>query len=492
MKNLTLLSFLGILLFSCTPRETEPVAKIHGKILSGDVKDVKIEWVMDNPLTLMSDSYIAKVDSTGSFSVSIPVVRLAYASIKTGNISHRIYFKPYDDLFIEINSDSISYEGKGAAKNNFVIEMEKKGLSVHDFYSEYNQQGKLKPNVFADKMKEFMQKRFELIDSFQKLQPLEKEFIDFFKINTEVIYENFIRNYIRRYSYFNTIPFDSIDLLYDYNNLNSLARCTDDKKVISSTYLRSISRLVNEKAKELMLSGDIKGRKRARNIVLKDSLKGKTREYLIAKTITTELMFNSPDTALNKIFFEVSSDSIPIKAVNRALEKYNEKQALIGKPINKEFAQTILLDTANNEITFGQMMKQNRGNVIYLDIWNLGCGPCRAAMPYSKILREKLNGLPVKFIYITTDDINRKGVLDNIFKITKSRENHYFFKNGFEAKFLKFMNISFVPCYMIFDKEGNLMDFNADRPTRMVETTETPLEKTLKELALKQELKRDL
>ena len=39
---------------------------------------------------------------------------------------------------------------------------------------------------------------------------------------------------------------------------------------------------------------------------------------------------------------------------------------------------------------------------------------------------------------------------------------------------------------MIFDKEGNLADLNADRPTRMVKNAETPLVKTLKKLTQKQ------
>ncbi|MFW6389387.1 MAG: hypothetical protein ACOCZI_02010 [Marinilabiliaceae bacterium] len=47
------------------------------------------------------------------------------------------------------------------------------------------------------------------------------------------------------------------------------------------------------------------------------------------------------------------------------------------------------------------------------------------------------------------------------------------------------MEINWVPCYMIFDKEGKLADFNAERPSANVVEEETPLEETLKKLAMK-------
>jgi hypothetical protein len=35
----------------------------------------------------------------------------------------------------------------------------------------------------------------------------------------------------------------------------------------------------------------------------------------------------------------------------------------------------------------------------------------------------------------------------------------------------------FIFCFMIFDKEGNLADLNADRPTRMVKMQQPLLKK---------------
>ena len=48
----------------------------------------------------------------------------------------------------------------------------------------------------------------------------------------------------------------------------------------------------------------------------------------------------------------------------------------------------------------------------------------------------------------------------------------------------KYMEMYYVPSYMIFDKQGNLIDFMADRPN-IPKIGESKLEKTLKGLAEK-------
>jgi hypothetical protein len=103
-------------------------------------------------------------------------------------------------------------------------------------------------------------------------------------------------------------------------------------------------------------------------------------------------------------------------------------------------------------------------------------------MKYSKILKNKLEKLPIEFVYIST--INYKNdQWERLKKITHSSKNNFLLKDEKKAKLLTTFDISFTPCYMIFDKKGNLINFNADRPTKEVETEETELEKTLRHLA---------
>lgn len=91
---------------------------------------------------------------------------------------------------------------------------------------------------------------------------------------------------------------------------------------------------------------------------------------------------------------------------------------------------------------------------------------------------------PVAFVLISVEPVN-KNQWNGVFEATFTKENHYVFSKEFDSRLLRFMEINWVPNYMIFDKEGKLVDFNADRPSQAVEKIETRLEKTLRDLASK-------
>ena len=44
-----------------------------------------------------------------------------------------------------------------------------------------------------------------------------------------------------------------------------------------------------------------------------------------------------------------------------------------------------------------------KGNVLFLDFWNMGCAPCRAGMMEQRNFIKDMQGKPVKFLYITED-----------------------------------------------------------------------------------------
>lgn len=44
-----------------------------------------------------------------------------------------------------------------------------------------------------------------------------------------------------------------------------------------------------------------------------------------------------------------------------------------------------------------------KGNVLFLDFWNMGCGPCRAGMMEQRNFLKDMTEQPVKFLYITED-----------------------------------------------------------------------------------------
>ncbi|MBE9481271.1 MAG: hypothetical protein IMY69_06210, partial [Bacteroidetes bacterium] len=125
MRKITVIFALSILIISCTNQEEDKQVIINGKILSENVKEVKFSEIITNPIVFRGLEYITKVDSSEQFSINIPIERLVTGRIAVGNSKHSICLLPGDEYFIEIDSDTISYKGKGAEKNNFLYATEK-------------------------------------------------------------------------------------------------------------------------------------------------------------------------------------------------------------------------------------------------------------------------------------------------------------------------------------------------------------------------------
>lgn len=482
MKKIICLCAVIVLLTSCINKNESNKVIIKGTVLTDNLEEVEV-GVIENPILGDYEFYTAKIDSTSQFTIEIPLEKFTAGRIIAGRFSHILCFMPGDCYTVEIEEDTIDFDGKGGAKNNFLYSTEIYGTSIWRYYSNYNN-GDLTPVDFLKTMNEFKQKRLDYLQNYKYKRLLEPEFINYYETKTQVIYEGLILNYPRRYAYKSGIDKDSLQLSDEYTIMNQLNSIMDDSKVITSEYINNVVDLLYSKTKSILENDRTLNFSNVFNSILLDSLQGKTREYTLANRICSDLSHSECDSLLINRFNALEKDSVSILVVHKALDKYNEKENLIGQPLHPAFAETILVDTSNTKLTFGEMMKKYKGNVVYLDIWSLNCGPCRAAMPHSQKLHKRLEDLPVEFVYIAqdrpTDD-----VWDRIFEVSMTKHNQYRTEkySWGTAKMLEFMEINWVPCYMIFDKEGCLVNYSANRPYIAGDNIVSKLEKNLRELA---------
>ena len=71
--------------------------------------------------------------------------------------------------------------------------------------------------------------------------------------------------------------------------------------------------------------------------------------------------------------------------------------------VANESAVVLMLNAFANEVA-DRVLSPYKGNVMFLDFWSYGCGPCRAGMLEQRELVEQLKGKPVKFIYIASTE----------------------------------------------------------------------------------------
>jgi thiol-disulfide isomerase/thioredoxin len=181
-------------------------------------------------------------------------------------------------------------------------------------------------------------------------------------------------------------------------------------------------------------------------------------------------------TYLLKYSLEMTNEHFDSRTTLAAIEKVKKMQdPSLSKEIEALTQQIKLRETLNTRPeefvtadlklhSLQNIIDANKGKVLYVDIWASWCLPCRAAMPYSKIVRENFKDQKIAFVYFSVDEDFDK------WKKAAEQEGLIFYPNSFKATnpgkntFLSGLNTESIPRYVIFDKNGKLVHPNAPGP----------------------------
>lgn len=126
---------------------------------------------------------------------------------------------------------------------------------------------------------------------------------------------------------------------------------------------------------------------------------------------------------------------------------------------------TFITDTA---ITFNQLVSSLKGSVIYVDIWGTWCPACRDEMLFSPALAEKFNDKRVAFMYIAFEhNTNPEKYWQQTVHFFKLNGLHVLANNTIK-KYIEDVyknNGMMYPSYILIDKNGNIANINAGRPS---------------------------
>lgn len=147
-----------------------------------------------------------------------------------------------------------------------------------------------------------------------------------------------------------------------------------------------------------------------------------------------------------------------VELYNQARE--NNKAILRGMPMPDFAANTV--DGKEYKLS------DFKGKILVLDFWFTGCIPCKAEMPFFDKLAEELKGQPVQFISVSLDTGDQLMALWKKMMAGKDDQDPVLnvnLPNGFKSEFAVKMNIRSVPRIVLVDKEGNIVDAYAKRPS---------------------------
>jgi thiol-disulfide isomerase/thioredoxin len=150
---------------------------------------------------------------------------------------------------------------------------------------------------------------------------------------------------------------------------------------------------------------------------------------------------------------------------NRGLIDANLTQPFLREPLFKKYAlkkkeveglPTPAVERLVSGVSFvDSVIQQNRGKVIYIDIWATWCGPCRQEFPYARKLEDAF-GDNVVFLYLCLE--SGEDAYQNLLKKYAHKGIHKFLDEE-QSKLLRAKyQVKGVPHYMLIDKNGHIVN----------------------------------
>ena len=104
-----------------------------------------------------------------------------------------------------------------------------------------------------------------------------------------------------------------------------------------------------------------------------------------------------------------------------------------------------------------------KGKVVLIDVWATWCGPCMREIPHLKKLEKEMKGTDVVFLGVSVDEArNKQKWLDFIGK--EKLGGIQVFASGW-SKIAQDYRIAGIPRFIVIDRKGNVVSFDAPRPS---------------------------
>jgi len=106
-----------------------------------------------------------------------------------------------------------------------------------------------------------------------------------------------------------------------------------------------------------------------------------------------------------------------------------------------------------------------KGKYVYVDVWATWCGPCKREIPFLKELDNEFKGKNIAIVSLSIDKMEHKDKWLKMVADENLQGIQIMADKEWNSDFVRAYNIQGIPRFILIDKDGNILDANAPRPS---------------------------
>ncbi len=159
----------------------------------------------------------------------------------------------------------------------------------------------------------------------------------------------------------------------------------------------------------------------------------------------------SDKTTYYEKYTKITGDSLILKELKSSYrEEYQNENLILESPQG----QTITLE---------KVIASCRDSIVYVEFWSAGNAASIKEIDDMAWLRKRFRNRPVAFVAITFDTVGWRRAI----KRYAISGQHYVVTNTRASKFVRDLELYEVPRYIIYDKQGEIVNQRAPKPSRV-------------------------
>lgn len=108
------------------------------------------------------------------------------------------------------------------------------------------------------------------------------------------------------------------------------------------------------------------------------------------------------------------------------------------------------------KVDFKEIMNQYKGKKVLIDVWATWCSDCIKGMPKVVALQKEFPD--TVFLFLSIDESLTE--LKRGIKKYNVQGEHYLLPSGWDGNFGEFLDLSWIPRYLVIDEKGEILVFN--------------------------------